>query len=417
MFKVTLVWWVAVISAGFTFNTTTTLAFVQNGRNYRLSEQTAVTEERKRRTKGFERPVVTSSFSPSSKSSLMLADTNQAEDADPDLFEYFDPLLSPHAYPSGISPKQKPSVKSNDEIQQELQRSSQQKQDSGSKGEFGFRLSNTEQNDEEKSQQKEDPGSKGKFGFRLSTAEQNDEEKFSSSTKGEVGFKIRPNPTTSSPTTEEKDDEKEVDLFEYFDPLRSPHEYPDGIKSSSSVTAPSALEVVDDDEESSRSSGATNSNSNGKKKKIGVLLMDHGSKKEKSNARLQAMAELYQMTLGTDEDEDDDATPTMIVRAAHMEIAAPSIPEQLKVLKDLGVDEIICHPFFLSADGRHVKEDIPEIIGNAIEDLWGENTGATPIPVVTTAPVGSNTQLMLGAIHSLVRENSQYLKTTLQNES
>ncbi|MGK3755908.1 MAG: hypothetical protein ACI8RD_008218, partial [Bacillariaceae sp.] len=46
------------------------------------------------------------------------------------------------------------------------------------------------------------------------------------------------------------------------------------------------------------------------------------------------------------------------------------------------------------------------------EDLWGENSGATPIPIVTTAPVGSNTQLMLGAIHSLVRENSRYLKTT-----
>ena len=144
--------------------------------------------------------------------------------------------------------------------------------------------------------------------------------------------------------------------------------------------------------------------------------MDHGSRKEKSNARLQAMAELYQLTLGTDEDDEVENTPTIMVRAAHMEIATPSIPDGLKDLKDQGVDEIICHPFFLSANGRHVKEDIPEIIGNAIEDLWGESSGATPIPIVTTAPVGSNTQLMLGAIHSLVRENSQYLKTSLQNE-
>lgn len=417
MFKVNLFWCVAVISAGFSFQRTATLALVQNGRNYRLSEQTGVTEERKRRTMAFETPVVTSSFSPSSKSSLMLADTNQAEsDADPDLFEYFDPLLSPHAYPSGISPEKKPAVKSNDEIEQQVQGSSQQKEDRGSKGSFGIRLPIREQNDEEKSQQKEGPGSKGEFGFDFSTPEQKVEEKSSSSTRKDVGFKIRPNPTTSIPTTEETDDEKEVNLFEYFDPLRSPHEYPDGIKPTSPVTAPSALEVVGDDKESSGSSGATNSNSNGKKKKIGVLLMDHGSKKEKSNARLQRMAELYQLTLGTDEDEEDDTTPTMIVRAAHMEIAEPSIPQQLKVLKDLGVDEIICHPFFLSP-GRHVKEDIPEIIGGAIEDLWGENSGATPIPVVTTAPVGSNTQLMLGAIHSLVRENSQYLKTTIQNES
>merc|ERR1712194_422750 len=174
---------------------------------------------------------------------------------------------------------------------------------------------------------------------------------------------------------------------------------------------PSPLEVVGD----SLGRRTTFSKSNGKKKKVGVLLMDHGSKKEKSNARLQAMAKLYQMTLGTDEDEDDENTPTIIVRAAHMEIATPSIPDGLKDLKDQGVDEIICHPFFLSADGRHVKEDIPEIIRNAVEDLWGQNSGATPIPIVTTAPVGSNTQLMLGAIHSLVRENSQFLKTTLQN--
>jgi len=144
--------------------------------------------------------------------------------------------------------------------------------------------------------------------------------------------------------------------------------------------------------------------------------MDHGSKKEKSNARLQAMAKLYQMTMFTDEDEEDDATPTVVVRASHMEIAEPSIYDGLKDLKENGVDEIVCHPFFLSANGRHVKEDIPQLIGEAVEELWGENSGAAPIPVVTTAPVGSNTQLMLGAIHSLVRENSQYLKSSLLND-
>jgi sirohydrochlorin ferrochelatase len=66
-------------------------------------------------------------------------------------------------------------------------------------------------------------------------------------------------------------------------------------------------------------------------------------------------------------------------------------------------DEIICHPYFLSP-GRHVREDIPQIIEEAIASLQIE------IPVITTDPLGSNTQLMLGAIHSLVRENSQLLK-------
>ena len=400
-----LVWGAALVSAGFS-SKTTTLAFVQNHPNCRQSDRTAV----KRRSKGFERPAVT----PSSTSTLLSANTDQAEDPDSDLFDYFDPLLSPHAYPSGISPEKKSQYQNNDEVQEERQRSPQQNKDTGSKGQFGFRLRNKEQEDD----QTEDSESIGQFGFQLPTDEENNEENTTSlsSTKREVGFKVRPNPPTNSPGMEEESGTNDEDLFDYFDPLRSPHEYPDGIKSNkeleSSVVTPTALEVVDN----SIGSNATDSKSNGKKKKVGVLLMDHGSKKEKSNARLQRMAELYQLTLGTDEDEDDDNTPTMIVRAAHMEIAKPSIPDQLKDLRDQGVDEIICHPFFLSADGRHVKEDIPEIIGNAIDDLWGETTSARPIPVVTTAPVGSNTQLMLGAIHSLVRENSQYLKTTLQNQ-
>ena len=378
-----------VLSAGF-FSKTTTLALVQDSSKYRSYAQIAVENDKTRREKNYGRSMFSS---PSSRASMLLANTNQAEEADPDLFDYFDPLLSPHAYPSGISPERKSVYKNNDEIQQQRRNSSQQNENSGSKGAFGFRLSNTEQIEEGKTPP---------------------------STKGELGFKVRMEPTNDIPKVEEKEEKSEGDLFDYFDPLRSPHEYPDGIKSNkesiSSVTAPPALEIVEENKASSPNNDATNLLSKGKKKKVGVLLMDHGSKKEKSNARLQTMAKLYQMTLGTDEDDDDDATATIIVRAAHMEIATPSIPDGLKELKDLGVDEIICHPFFLSADGRHVKEDIPEIIGNAIEDLWGQNSGSTPIPVVTTAPVGSNTQLMLGAIHSLVRENSRFLKTTLQNE-
>lgn len=378
MLKVHTICCLAFLSTGF-LSERRTLAFVQNGRNCHHGDRLTVIEESKPRS--------TVTFSRSSSS--LSASTNQAEDADPDLFDYFDPLLSPHAYPSGISPEKKSQYKDNDEVQDERQRNPQQ---SASKGQFGIRLPTDQQNDSENSTS-------------------------SPSTKGDFGFKIRTNEEESSPVVDDGNSQKQEDLFDYFDPLRSPHEYPDGIKSDkeldSSVATPSALEVVGDSIENS----SINSKGNGKKKKVGVLLMDHGSRKEKSNARLQAMAELYQLTLGTDEDDEDENTPTIIVRAAHMEIATPSIPDGLKDLKDQGVDEIICHPFFLSADGRHVKEDIPEIIGNAIEDLWGESSGATPIPIVTTAPVGSNTQLMLGAIHSLVRENSQYLKTSsLQNE-
>ena len=359
---------------------TVTLAFVQTGSSHHMPLTFDEVQYTTNRIAGLRTPSI-----------LFLTNNNQAEDADPDLFDYFDPLLSPHAYPSGISPGQKPQYKSNEEVQQQIQSSIQEDEDS----------------------------SKGSFGIHLPYMDPQDEKNSSSGTMEESSFRLRDNSESSVPATEEKNGEEDQDLFDYFDPLRSPHDYPDGIeakkKSISSVTAPSALEIVDDDKESLNSSGVSNVNIHGKKKKVGVLLMDHGSKKEKSNARLQAMAELYQMTMAADEDELDDGTPNIIVRAAHMEIARPSIPDGLKELRDMGVDEIICHPFFLSP-GRHVREDIPEIIENAIEDLWGKNSGATPIPIVTTAPVGSNTQLMLGAIHSLVRENSQYLKTSLQNE-
>ena len=63
-------------------------------------------------------------------------------------------------------------------------------------------------------------------------------------------------------------------------------------------------------------------------------------------------------------------------------------------------DEIVCHPYFLSP-GRHVKEDIPKLVQEAIENLNIDN-----IRVVITDPLGSNTPLMIGAIHSIVQAAS-----------
>lgn len=68
------------------------------------------------------------------------------------------------------------------------------------------------------------------------------------------------------------------------------------------------------------------------------------------------------------------------------------------------LDEIICHPYFLSP-GRHVTEDIPELLQQAKDSLQIQ------IPMVTTQPIGANTQLMIGAIHALVQEHSNILQT------
>jgi hypothetical protein len=229
---------------------------------------------------------------------------------------------------------------------------------------------------------------------------------------------------------------EEPDLFEYFDPLLSPHAYPDGISPDKQPVAPESTHerstpsnfdpfgLKERLAKASASNVATPSEAevdtsvvfdprvsphaykNGvpsvivgdpgaaaalqEVKKIGVLLMDHGSKNEKANQRLLDLAQIYQDSVGTSQ---------IVVRAAHMEITSPSIPEGLQSLLDAGVDEIICHPYFLSP-GRHVVEDIPEIIKNAIEELKIE------IPITTTDPVGSNTEVMIGAIHGLVQKSS-----------
>ena len=237
--------------------------------------------------------------------------------------------------------------------------------------------------------------------------------------------------------------EEDIDLFEYFDPLLSPHAYPDGISPDKKPvdTKQNQLEEVSPivkktfgfdlssgaggvgaSLEPTRASGQRGAQqvetqevfdprispheyTNGTPDKvfgfeeeqiavtrIGVLLMDHGSRNPASNERLKQMARVYQESLND---------PNVIVSYAHMEIAQPSIPEALATLLEEGVDEIVCHPYFLSP-GRHVKEDIPEIVQDAIESL------NISIPIVTTSPVGSETDIMIRAIHSAVKRTAAF---------
>jgi hypothetical protein len=153
-----------------------------------------------------------------------------------------------------------------------------------------------------------------------------------------------------------------------FDPTLSPHRYPNGTPD----------QVID-------LSAPTH--------KIGILLMDHGSRNPQSNQRLHDLAQLYQSRLSSE----------TIVRAAHMEIAEPSIPQVLRqfVFEDQ-VDQIICHPYFLSP-GRHVTQDIPQIVQQAITEL-SQEVDEMP-PIVTTDPVGAQTDVMISAIHNLVQQS------------
>merc|ERR1740124_556520 len=148
-----------------------------------------------------------------------------------------------------------------------------------------------------------------------------------------------------------------------FDPLLSPHAYPKGTSSGPvlqkkvSTTPPP---------------------------RIGVLLIDHGSRRPSSNAHLLKVAELYQSR----------APANVVVRAAHMEILPPSIADGIGEL--WRVDKIICHPYFLSP-GRHVAEDVPELIYGAVVEMNGGT-----VEVIMTEPVGSKIDRMVDIIGDMV---------------
>jgi sirohydrochlorin ferrochelatase len=159
-----------------------------------------------------------------------------------------------------------------------------------------------------------------------------------------------------------------------FDPTLSPHLYrngtPDVVVGDNTAAATTAKVVV------------------------GILLMDHGSKSDVANERLVTLAALYQQRQ-EESSSRSNSSKRIVVRAAHMELAAPSIRDGLAALIEQGVDDIICHPYFLSP-GRHVVEDIPQLVQEAMASL------NVTIPVVITDPVGSNTDMMMQAIDAVV---------------
>ena len=69
---------------------------------------------------------------------------------------------------------------------------------------------------------------------------------------------------------------------------------------------------------------------------------------------LDCMANLLQTMLGS----------SVIVRAAHMELAAPTIDDGVASCVAAGADEVIAFPYMLSP-GKHSTRDIPRMVGDA----------------------------------------------------
>ena len=112
--------------------------------------------------------------------------------------------------------------------------------------------------------------------------------------------------------------------------------------------------------------------------KIGVILVDHGSRREESNQLLHKVVEAYR-----------DHADWHIVEPAHMELAEPSIAAAFQKCVDHGAEFVIVFPYFLSP-GRHWHSDIPTLAAEASQACAG-------VRYLVTAPLGLH-KLMLQVI-------------------
>ncbi|MEW4565233.1 CbiX/SirB N-terminal domain-containing protein [Bremerella sp. JC770] len=102
---------------------------------------------------------------------------------------------------------------------------------------------------------------------------------------------------------------------------------------------------------------------------LGIIIVDHGSRRAESNDLLLEVVALFRQSAGYE-----------IVEAAHMELAEPSIADAFQKCVDQGATRIVVHPYFLSP-GRHWHEDIPRLAQEAAANHPG-------ITHLVTAPLG-----------------------------
>lgn len=155
-----------------------------------------------------------------------------------------------------------------------------------------------------------------------------------------------------------------------FDPLLSPHVYTNGIDAGPSMQQPQQIQQQQKQQ-----------------KRLGIILIDHGSKRQASNDHIHKIAQMYEQSLQQQLNSPSSSSSksnnnirqlysggggSVIVKAAHMEIASPSILDTIRdiIISDQ-VTSIICVPYFLSP-GRHATEDVPELINEAREVLRQE---------------------------------------------
>lgn len=86
---------------------------------------------------------------------------------------------------------------------------------------------------------------------------------------------------------------------------------------------------------------------------IGLVVVDHGSRRAESNEMLERMVAMVAHTV-----------PYRIVEPAHMELAEPSIGTAFDACVARGATTVVVSPYFL-LPGRHWSQDIPALVERA----------------------------------------------------
>jgi sirohydrochlorin ferrochelatase len=89
--------------------------------------------------------------------------------------------------------------------------------------------------------------------------------------------------------------------------------------------------------------------------KLGIIIVDHGSRRAESNRMLEDVAALFAKRF---------AGKYHVVQAAHMELCEPSIDSAYRSCVESGATRVVVAPFFLGP-GKHWSKDIPALTAEA----------------------------------------------------
>lgn len=109
---------------------------------------------------------------------------------------------------------------------------------------------------------------------------------------------------------------------------------------------------------------------------VGIVIVDHGSRKQESNLMLEVgcmltLQRCFPVLYGVGAPSPQEFarlyrthTGRSIVEPAHMELAEPSISMAFDRCVEQGAQSVVVAPYFLSR-GRHIQTDIPALVGQA----------------------------------------------------